>query len=75
VYTKACGVLQDDINKRDTDVTIATIGAVVAGVGVAAIVTGYLLRTKKGEQAALSAPVVAPVIGPGTGGLTVVGSF
>jgi hypothetical protein len=74
-YAKACGVLKDDISKRDTDVTIATVGAIAAGVGVAATITAYFLSPRKGEQGGRSAPVVAPVLGPSTAGLTVVGRF
>lgn len=83
-YQKACSVLQDDIDKRDTDKTIATAGFVAAGVGLATTITAYLVSSKSSAKAtatpskvAAQAPriVVVPVIGARENGLQILGRF
>jgi hypothetical protein len=83
-YQKACGVLTDDFDKRDTDKNFATAGFVGAGVGVATIVVGYLAtsKTSSGKASAPSknvaqAPsaVLVPVISTHESGLSIVGRF
>jgi hypothetical protein len=83
-YDKACSVLQDDMDKRDADRNLATIGIAVAGVGVATTVLGYFLTSRPSSKTASSshepkaqAPsaTLIPVIGPQENGLQLVGRF
>jgi hypothetical protein len=78
-FGKACSALNDDNNAVNTD---AAIGNVALGVGVLAVLaTGayYLAGTKKDSTSTVTAsaprPVVAPMIGPRVGGLSISGSF
>jgi hypothetical protein len=83
-YQKACGVLKDDIDRRDTDKTVATAGFVAAGVGLVTTVTAYLVSSKSSSKAAAPSPktaaqaprfVVVPVINAREGGLHILGRF
>ncbi len=84
-FEKACSVLKDDIDKRDTDKSFATAGAVVAVVGLVTTVTAYLVTSKTpSSKASTPAPKVAaetpsvalvPVLGPRENGLTILGRF
>lgn len=77
-YGPACASLQDSLDQHDKDKTLATVGIVAAGVGVAGTVAGYYLTAKRGDDAAAApatATVIAPVYAPSYSGLAIVGSF
>jgi hypothetical protein len=77
-FAGPCATLQSDNDNVNTD---ALIGNVALGVGIAAtaFTVGYWMFAWKGEDAsaasAASRPIVAPMIGKGTGGLTVGAAF
>jgi hypothetical protein len=76
-YGKACAALSDDNSKVNTDATIANIGL---GVGIAAslFTLGYLAFAGKSSphtSGTWKAPVITPMVGAGTGGMNVVGTF
>ncbi|HEX9297068.1 MAG TPA: PEGA domain-containing protein [Polyangiaceae bacterium] len=71
-FQDPCTILRDNLDKRDTDRTVATIGAVAAGVGFTATIAAYFLSSKSGEP---SQAHVAPLLGPKQAGIAVVGSF
>ncbi len=76
----ACALLTNDLDLRKRDRTYATVGFVVAGVGLTATIAAYLLTSNKsGSSARRSATsfeaLVLPAIGPAQSGLTVVGRF
>jgi hypothetical protein len=62
----------DDLSWAQTAGTIATIGAVTMGVGLATVVTGLLLRGGGGGDGTRSRASVSPMIGPVSG---VTGTF
>jgi hypothetical protein len=83
-YQKACGVLTDDFDKRDTDKNIATAGFVGAGIGLVTITVGYLVSGKASSSKAAApsknsaqAPraVVVPVFATHESGLAIIGRF
>jgi hypothetical protein len=83
-YQKACGVLSDDFDKRDSDKTIATAGFVGAGVGLVTLTVGYLVSSKSSSSKAsvpakdvAQAPraVVVPVIATHESGIAILGRF
>jgi hypothetical protein len=77
-YAKACSNLKDNIDANSHDKTVATIGFVAMGVGLATLVGGYLITADRvGDTAAAPAPrwLVAPAIGPGFSGLAAAGQF
>jgi hypothetical protein len=75
-YGKACAALNDDNDKVNTDATIANIGL---GVGIAAsvfTVIYWLAASKRDASSAKwKAPVITPMFGGGTGGMSVSGGF
>ena len=78
-FQKACGALQDDINAVNAD---AMVGNVAVAVGIAALVgTGiyWLAATKNDDstKTAASKPhtTIAPILGRGVGGLSILGTF
>jgi hypothetical protein len=77
-FTKACSALQDDIDAVNAD---ATVGNVFVGVGIAALVgTGiyWVVADKKDDsQSAFNRPhtTLTPILGRGTGGLSLSGTF
>ena len=82
-YSKACSVLQDDVDKRDSDKTLATAGIVIGVVGLATTITAYLATSKSSTSKASNsrdvaqAPraVIVPVIGAHESGFQIVGRF
>jgi hypothetical protein len=83
-YQKACGVLSDDFDKRDSDKTIATAGFVGAGIGLVTVTVGYLVSSKSSTSKATlpsknvaQAPsaVVVPVISTHESGIAILGRF
>jgi tetratricopeptide (TPR) repeat protein len=79
-YSPACSQLQDNLDTRDTDKTVATVGFVVAGLGAVSTGVLYFLRTEpeKSPSTASRSPastIVAPVFGPGIRGLSIGGTF
>jgi PEGA domain len=74
-FVNACNILRDNLDKRDTDRTIAGIGLAVGVVGVGVTVVGYMLSSKKGPEAAASRTALTPYYGPHQAGLVASGSF
>jgi hypothetical protein len=80
-YSPACSQLQDNLDARDTDKTLATVGFVLAGVGAAGTGVLYFVRTQPGEEPVTEAKapepttIVAPVLGPHVQGLAIGGTF
>ena len=74
-YANACELLHDNRAKADTDRTVATVGFVAAGVGVIGTVTMYFLTSGKGSPPTAPQATVAPIVGPNTSGLAIVGRF
>jgi hypothetical protein len=75
-YGTACSVLTDDMNKRDTDRTIATVGIIAAGVSLVGTITLYFATARRGGGQATEPHIVAtPTVGPHQSGLAIVGSF
>jgi hypothetical protein len=75
-FTGPCGSLRDSLDQQTTDHTLATVGLVVVGVGVAGTVVTYFLTSKKKADAdAPPAALVSPMVGPQTAGLSVAGAF
>lgn len=73
-FQKACTVLKEDIDKRDQDKTFATVGLVVAGVGVVTTVTAYLLTSKNSPSKAGEPPPKTASVTPGVSLVPVVGA-
>ena len=78
-FGKACSALNDDNNAVNTD---ATVGNVALGVGILALLgTGvyYLAAQKRDDTQSSSGgvtrPIVAPIVGPHIGGLSISGKF
>ncbi len=82
-YAPACDQLRDNLDARDLDKTLMTVGFVVAGLGAAGTGVAYYLRSKPAESdAAASRPkaserttVVAPLFTPQVQGLAIGGTF
>jgi len=81
-YSPACSQLQDNLDARDTDKTLSTVGFVLAGLGAAGTGVLYFVRSKPAEEpsVAISKPpepttVIAPVVGPGIRGFAIGGTF
>jgi hypothetical protein len=72
-FEPACSTLRDNIDKRDLDRTVATVGLVVAGVGATATVVAYFLGS--GRSDTQERTMIVPVFGPRTSGLSLAGSF
>jgi outer membrane biosynthesis protein TonB len=70
----ACDTLRDNMDARDLDRTLATIGLVAAGVGVAATVTAYFVSPGK-SPARHGGTQITPIAGPHQTGLAVIGAF
>lgn len=73
-YAQACDVLSSNVDARDLDRTLATIGIVAAGIGAAATVTAYFATSGK-SSTRRGGTHIAPVAGAGQTGLVVFGSF
>ncbi len=83
-YAPACQQLQNNLDARDQDKTLSTVGFVLAGLGAAGTGVMYFVRTtpKEGAKGASvpkeppeTATVVAPVFGPRIRGLAIGGTF
>jgi len=73
-FGQPCDVLSSNVDARNLDRTLATIGIVAAGVSAAATVTAYLVSSGK-STSARSSTHVAPIAGPHQAGLAVIGTF
>lgn len=73
-FKGACDTLSDNVDARDLDRTLATIGLVAAGVSVAATVTAYFVSPGK-STAHRSSTQIAPIAGAHQTGLAVIGTF
>jgi Tfp pilus assembly protein PilF len=71
-FQQACSLLTDNLDKSKQDRTYATVGFVLAGVGLTATFVTYFLTSNRGSS---SSALVVPVVSPGHAGLAVVGSF
>jgi tetratricopeptide (TPR) repeat protein len=72
-FDAACNVLSDNVDARDLDRTLATIGIVVGGLSAAATVTAYFLGSGSGGGGTRAQ--ITPILGPKQTGLGVVGTF
>jgi outer membrane biosynthesis protein TonB len=70
-FDSACSVLSDNVDARDLDRTLATVGIVAAGIGAAATVTAYFVGSGSSGRRAQ----ITPMFGPKQTGLGVVGTF
>jgi hypothetical protein len=73
-FENACATLDDNMSKRDTDRTVATIGFVAGGIGVVGTLVAYFVTGKTTETREMRA-TVAPVVSRNAGGLFVTGAF
>lgn len=71
-FGAACGKLRDTMDGESAGKTLATVGFVTAGVGVAGTVVAYFLTSKKTES---PTAIVTPVYGPDHAGISLTGSF
>lgn len=75
----ACNTWHDNVDKRDTDIKIAAVGAVVAGAGLVTTIVGYAVSPpKKRDHSHRDSPLVSratPWIAPSAVGLTLQGTF
>ena len=69
-----CETLSNNVDARDLDRTLATIGLIAVGVGVATTVTAYFLSPGK-PAARRSGTQIAPIAGTHQTGLAVIGTF
>ncbi len=78
-FGKACAALSDDNSKVDTDATVGNIGMAVGIAGAVLAVGWYLFAPKKADEpapaATWKAPVLSPMLGFRTGGLSLSGQF
>jgi hypothetical protein len=72
-FTQACSLLSDDLDKHKQDRAIATGGFALAGVGLAATLTAYLLTSSRSSTSAKA--LVVPVFAPSQRGLALIGTF
>lgn len=79
LFQRACSALSDDVNAVNTD---ATVGNIAVGVGIAAIVGAglYWLFAAKDDSSTgtgmlTTHPVIAPMLGRGSSGLSLSGAF
>jgi len=75
-FATACTTYADNNTKVDQDATIGNIGIGVGIVGLVGTAIFAVIRVHDDDRNATSSmPVIAPVIGPSLGGLTVAGKF
>jgi hypothetical protein len=74
-FEKACNVLSDNMDARDLDRTLSTIGLVTAGISAAATVTAYFVSTPNKSNPRQGRAQIAPLAGPHQAGLTILGTF
>ena len=79
-YQSACNNLQSNLDANSSDKSLATVGFVLAGVGVATVVGGYFItRRTSDEDAKRTTPgktfAVAPVLSPTMAGFGAGGTF
>jgi hypothetical protein len=73
-FQQACDVLSSNVDSRDLDRTLATIGIVAAGISAAATVTAYFATSNK-STARRSGTHFAPIAGAHQAGLAIFGTF
>jgi hypothetical protein len=74
-FASACSAYVSDNNDVNSD---ATVGNIALGVGVAAtvgVIVYWLVADKSPSGTATTKPVLAPLVGPSIGGLSLGGSF
>ncbi len=75
-FVTVCHALNNDQSAANTDTVVAGIGLGVGIAATAGAIVYWVLADKGGSKTgAAHLPVVAPLVGAGTGGLTVSGSF
>lgn len=82
-YYEACKKYERNVDQADTWERNAALGFVVAGVALAGTITYYVLdgvvyadsASGKPRQRVGTRPLLLPYVGPGQGGLSVVGQF
>lgn len=73
-FGDACNILSSNVDARDLDRTLATVGLVAAGVGAVATVTAYFVTSGK-STARRGGAQIAPIAGANQTGLAVFGTF
>jgi hypothetical protein len=76
-FTAACTALQDDVDRSNTDNTIANVGMIAGGVGAAFTLVWLFASPKRDAQPALGSwqrPIISPMLGE-TRGLRMQASF
>ena len=75
-FQTACATYADNNSKVDQDATIGNIGIGVGIAGAVGTVIFAVIRVHDDDRnGASSMPVIAPIIGPSVGGLTLAGKF
>jgi hypothetical protein len=74
-FNDACNVLSDNVDARDLDRTLSTVGLVAAGLSAAATVTAYFVTTPTKSNPRQGRAQIAPIAGPHQAGLAVMGTF
>jgi len=74
-FESACNILSDNVDARDLDRTLSTIGLVTAGVSAAATITAYFVTTSNKSNPRQGSAQIAPIAGPRQVGLAVTGTF
>jgi hypothetical protein len=70
-----CNALSDDNNQINADATVGNVGLVVGVAATAGVFVYWVLSDKKDREHADARPVLAPIVGPKLGGLSLSGSF
>jgi hypothetical protein len=73
VYEAPCATLRDNLDRRDMDRTVATVGIVAAGIGLTTTITAYLLSSPRTAEGPVT--WIHPVLAPHAAGLSIRGSF
>jgi hypothetical protein len=79
-YQSACDNYQSNVDANASDKKVATVGFVLAGVGVATIVGGYFLTRKASDDDAKQTTpgktfAIAPMVSPSLAGFGAAGTF
>ena len=72
-FEQACSLLSDDLDKQRQDRAVAIGGFALAGVGLAATLTAYLLTSNRSSTSGQA--LIVPVLAQHQRGLALVGRF
>lgn len=71
----SCDALSKNNDQINEDATVGNIGLAVGVAATAGVLVYWVLSDKKGQEHASAAPVLAPILGPNLGGLSLSGAF